>query len=97
MNITKFANGNINLKCNDGEKSYYGIASSDDLMWADLSLFVSSCDGWMYLYDSNKDLLYSINDYGYDNITDLIRGDMVKLTPLKLDDEAREIVNDQYN
>jgi len=97
MKITKFDNGNINLKCNDGEKSYYDIAVSDDLMWADLSLFQSSVDGWGYLYDSNKDLLYSTNDYGYDHITDLIRGDMVKLTPLKLDDEAREIINDQYN
>lgn len=97
MKITKFKNGNINLKCNDGEKSYYDIAMSDGLMWADLSLFTSSVDGWMYLYDANKSLLYSINDYGYDNITDLIRGDMVKMMPLKHDDELKEIIEEQYN
>lgn len=97
MKITKFKNGNINLKCDAGEKSFYDIATSDDLFWDDLSLFVSNMDGWMYLYDSNKDNLYCMTDYGYDHIADLIKGDMVKVTPLKIDEEAREIINDQYN
>jgi translation initiation factor IF-1 len=96
MKVTKFKNGNINLKCDDGEKNFNEIANNDGLFWNDLHLFVSSMDGWAYLYDTNKNNLYCMTDYGYDNIADLLKGDMVKVMPLKMDEESCKIVEAQY-
>lgn len=95
MKIQKFKNGNINLKCTD-ERDVYEIMMSDDLEWSDLTIFTSTEDGWMYMYDANQDNLYSMNDYGYDNIRELLNGRTVKMVPMEMDECAREIVEAMF-
>lgn len=96
MQVKKYKNGNIDLKLQD-EQNEYDVLLSDDLMRADLSVFTSSEDGWMYCYDANQDKLYSMNDYGYNNIQKLLEGKIVKLIPMEDCEETRELIESQYN
>lgn len=78
MKIEKFDNGMLKIEP-EGERTFYDIAMSDDLFWKDLSLYHSCMDGWTYLYDANRNLVYPMNDYGYDLIRDLIKGKSIEV------------------
>lgn len=59
---------------------------SDDLMFNDLSLEVSGLDGWSYLFDTNQNKVFPINDYHWDAMKELKEKGKVTLTALNNED-----------
>ena len=44
------------------------------LFWKDLYFYHSSMDGWKYIVSMNHQLVFPMDDYGYDLIRDLMEG-----------------------
>lgn len=53
--------------------------NEDEFFWNDLSFHHSNQDGWYYYYDANRDLVFPINDYGYDLFQDMLNGNTVEI------------------
>lgn len=85
MYIKKFMNGNIHLKLEE-ENGLEEILCSNDLFMADLYIYSSSVDGWLYIYDTNRNLVYWLNGYHFNEIDELLQGKSVILKSHKNDD-----------
>jgi hypothetical protein len=94
MHIKKFKKGTINLKLDKEElKNPDGIETiiyNDDVFWNDLYFYPSEVDGWLYIYDSNKGLVYPASDYGFDTLRELQDGSLVKLRGVPNNQEWEE-------
>ena len=63
----------IKLEDEDKGKTAYDIITDDEFFWKDLTFCSSNVDGWEFLFDANRNLVFRMNDYGWDWFTDLIR------------------------
>lgn len=58
----------------------------DSLFWEDMDLTISSQDGWTYISSMNHQLVWPMDDYGYDLIRDLQMGKKVEVMGRSNDD-----------
>lgn len=93
MLIKKFKNENISLKLEKTDHpALDSIMDSDDLFMADLYIHQSR-SGWRYLIDTNAQKAYSLDDYGYDTLEELITGKTARVYPMN-EDDAVELYNE---
>ena len=63
-----------------GANGHYVYIIYDDafieeaLFWKDMEFYHSNTDGWLYIVSMNHQLVFPMNDYGYDLIHDLMTG-----------------------
>lgn len=93
MKIKKFKNGNVNLKLEKSDFFYYDSKEHkidiDTLYNNEITmhdLYFNQINGYMYLVDFNKQLIYEYSN-GYYNVLvelrkELLKGDTIKLIPL---------------
>ena len=107
MRITKFKNGNLNLKLeSDYDKSgdeytLDAILNNHDMFMNDLYFMVDGA-GVLWIIDFNKDLAYDIPMFmfnpnywvSYKFFKDLLDGQTVKLNPYGTTDEVREFFHE---
>jgi len=93
MQIEKFNNGTLKLKV-DEPGDITKLVYDDDFFMSDLGLHIAS-DGWKYIYDTNKGLVYSLDDYGYNHLDEILDGKEVFLTPL--DEETVHELIEEFN
>lgn len=88
MIIKKFKNGNINLKLEKSDYFYYGdknglnIDKIYDVLTMD-DLYFNQINGYMYLVDFNKSLMYDFSDC-YINILEYLKSLLVDNKTVKL-------------
>lgn len=46
----------------------------ETLFWKDMEFYHSNTDGWSYIVSMNHQLVFPMDDYGYDLIRDLMKG-----------------------
>lgn len=63
----------------ENEKDIYDIIADENLSWNDLMFYESNMDGWRYLYDANRNQICIMNDYGYDEINELIEKKKIEI------------------
>ena len=61
------------------QDEFFEFIQGDDLFFKDLYYYHSGIDGWIYLYDSNKNLVYPMDDYGYNLFRDLKNGKSIEI------------------
>jgi len=82
FDITKMDDGMLIIKPSRSfsrDELFDDLIMGDDLFWNDLEYYHSGVDAWQYIYDANRDLLYPMDDYGYDLFCDLMKGDEIKV------------------
>ena len=89
MIVTKGKN-TVTLKL-ENETDFESIVMSEDLFWADLSFYHSHWDGWQYLYDANRNIVFLLTDYGFDELSTLLKKKQITLEGRPNDD-----VYDEY-
>ena len=62
----------LELDEDDKDNGALSVIQNEALFWADITFCGSMMDGWNYFYDANQNLVYPLNDYGYDLIDELI-------------------------
>lgn len=50
----------------------YDAFIEEALFWKDMEFYHSNTDGWLYIVSMNHQLVFPMNDYGYDLIHDLM-------------------------
>lgn len=68
----------------EGEDSIDDIVYSPELFWNDM-LFRTCSGGWHYFHDQSTNIVYELDNYGYNHLDDLIAQKKVILhgEPLK--------------
>lgn len=81
--IRKFKNGNIVLKMDNQKDFDIDQFYHEEMFWSDL--YFNQVDGYMYLMDWNKDIVYDFSDC-YINILlylkERLEGGLVRLYPM---------------
>lgn len=67
-------------------KEFFG----DALFWKDMYFYESHIDGWSYIHDSHNDYVYPMNDYGYNLISDLMKGKQIKVMNKPNDEDYKD-------
>ena len=79
MKITK-QNNKLTLIKEKGEKlNLIDFITGDDLFNNDLTYYHSYQDEWQYLYDANRNLVFTLDNYGWNAFDDLITNGTVTL------------------
>lgn len=58
----------------------------DSLFWEDMNYYHSSYDGWQYVVSMNHQLVFPLDDYGYDLMRDMRDGKKVEVMGRPMDD-----------
>jgi hypothetical protein len=79
--ITKEESGMLIIKPSRSftEDEFYDFIQGDDLFFKDLYYYHSCVDMWQFIYDANKNLVYIMDDYGYNLLSDLQKGKEIKV------------------
>jgi len=90
MKIKKFKNGNVNLKLEKSDFFYYDDTENkidiDKLYNNEITmedLYFNQVNGYMYLIDYNKRLIYEYGN-GYNNILITLRNELLENNTIKL-------------
>lgn len=75
-------------------KETFLVELIDSLFWEDMDMTISSQDGWTYISSLNHQLVWPMDDYGYDLIRDLRAGKKVEVMGRSNDDYREYEWND---
>lgn len=93
--VTKFKNGRISLRLLNAAKISQintSILCNTDMFMEDLYFRLGE-DGWTYIIDASTNLVYSVDDCGYNILSDMMTGKSIKLYPMNSTD-ADEILSE---
>ena len=76
MKVRKFKH-TLHLKLEKDEDTIKQFLHASELFNNDLIVYLSQVDGWIYLYDANRDAVYRMNGYYHSFIHDLLSGKLV--------------------